>query len=151
MSIKSHLDADLFSEKLSHVFDFFHFKIILSLFIAYVSCLFNNQYNVLIGLFILIALDTLTGVWCAIRTKEVSSRGFYRATVKCLVYFIMLLVARIVDKSVPLPFASIIMDSFLVITESISILENIGKLGFMVPQVLISKLKALQKVEKKDE
>lgn len=151
MSTQSHLDSDLLLEKLSHLVQAFPIKIIFTSIISYFTYCFDGKYTILGSLFALIVFDTFTGVWCAVKAKEVSSRGFYRTTVKCLVYFIMLIVARIVDKSVLIPFASTIMDSFLVVTEAISILENISKLGFMVPQVIISKLKVLQKPEKKDD
>lgn len=138
---KTHLDINEMGRVVTKIIELFHIKIIIAFLFAYLASVFKSNYDILISLYLLILFDTITGVYVAIRAQTVSSRGFYRVAIKCLVYFIMLIVGRLVDKHCPVAVSSSIMDSFLVITESISILENLGKLGFPVPTKLLNILK----------
>lgn len=138
---KTHLDLNEMGRVLLKIIDFFHVKIVLAFLFAYLASVFKGNYDILVSLYLMILIDTITGVYVAIRAQTVSSRGFYRVAIKCLVYFAMLLISRLVDKHCPLNLSSTIMDSFLVITEAISILENLGKLGFPVPTKLLAMLK----------
>jgi len=140
MSGKIHYDQELITNFFIKVHEFFHIKFISGLILSGLCWAFDYDFGILIVMFTLIMIDTITGVWYAIKTKTVKSRGFYRVAIKMTMYFIMLLVASIVDKFIPLNIAFKMLQSFLVITEAISIFENIGKLGFPVPTVLLSKL-----------
>lgn len=142
MEAKSHIDVEGVKNIFEKLTEFALLKWLVANFFVLLAWSFNGKVEVLATIYILIALDTVTGVWIAAKKNEVSSRGFYRVVTKCFVYFIMLLVGRLVDKNIPLPIAAPILDAFLVTTEAVSILENFSKLGFPVPTILVNKLKA---------
>ena len=118
-----------------------YLKLIVAEIFMFWSWCFEGKTQIVFAVYLLILIDTVTGVIYAVRTKNVNSRDFSRSPMKCLIYFIMLLVSRIVDRTLPIPLASPIMDAFLVTTESVSILENFSKLGYPVPTFLVNKLK----------
>lgn len=138
---KTHFDMAIVEDLLKNIINFFPIKAILSLIGLSLSWIFNGDVEILKTIYILIGIDTFLGIWYAGKCRELSSRGFYRVAVKCTIYFLMIIVGRLVDKHAPIGFAAPIMDSFLVGTEAFSILENISKLGFPVPQKLIKLMK----------
>lgn len=138
---QSHLEYDTLKSLIVKIGELFHIKAIIAFFGLMMSYIFNGNTEILITIYILIGIDTLTGIAYACKKKRLHSRGFYRVTVKCLVYFLMIVVGRLVDKHAPIHFAAPIMDSFLCCTEAFSVLENIGRLGFPVPTKLMKLLK----------
>ncbi len=106
--------------------------------------LFDSRTEALITISVLICLDTFTGALKAWRSDKLSSSGFFRFALKCIVYFILMATAALVDKVMPVPFASIIMVTFLAATEAISVMENLGSMGYAVPTLLIKRLRALR-------
>lgn len=103
---------------------------------------FNGEYQALIAIFSLVTIDFLTGTHHAVKTNTWTSRRCREGIVKYFRYLTFMFVARMVDKVVPLPFAAPLMDSFIVINEAGSILENFDKLGHNVPLFLIEKFKS---------
>jgi len=120
-----------------------------SMVVCSYSWLFTD-IHVLIAVYILILFDTVTGFCKACKNENLSSGIFFRVVIKCSVYFILILTGRLVDKSVPIPFAATIIESFLVITEALSIMENLSQMGFPVPIKLVKLLKIFgeEKVKK---
>lgn len=119
----------------------FDFKIILSSFAVFFTWVFNGKFEAAYIIFTLFIIDNFTGLWYAWRTKNINSRDFSRSPQKLLVYCIMLIVSRLVDKTLPVCAASTVMDTFIVCTEAVSILENLYKLGYPVPTYLVTRLK----------
>ena len=119
----------------------FDCKIILSSFAVFFAWVFNGKFEAAYIIFTLFLIDNFTGIWYAWRTKNINSRDFSRSPQKLLVYSIMLIVSRLVDKTLPVCAASSIMDTFIVCTEAVSILENLYKLGYPVPTFLVTRLK----------
>lgn len=117
------------------------YKILVAQIFLFLSWIFNGKTEIVMAVYTLIVIDTITGVWIAAKSSNITSRGFFRAPVKCAVYFAMLAVSRLVDRTMPIPLAAPVMDAFLVTTESVSILENFSKLGYPVPMFLVTKLK----------
>ena len=150
MEAQSHLDYEGLKHVFSKLLDMIPMKIIIATLFTGISWVFDGKVQILATIYILIFLDTFTGVWFAVRQKSVSSRGFYRVITKCFAYFIMIVVGRLVDKNIPLPLASPIIDAFLVTTEAVSILENLGKLQFPIPMALITKLKSFYENKKEE-
>lgn len=145
MPAKFHVDPSYIQQVVSRFLDYVPLKAVGTAFLAFISWMFEGKAEVLGVVYILILFDTVTGLAIAWKQKSVASRGFFQVAVKCLVYFILILTGRLVDKVVPVPFASTIMESFLVITEAISIMENLGKLNFPVPLGLIKRMKVFTK------
>ena len=150
MEAKSHFDIEGLKHVFSKLLDMVPIKIIIANIFIGISWIFDGKVEILATIYILIFLDTFTGVWYASREKQVSSRGFYRVVTKCFAYFIMIVVGRLVDKNIPLPLAAPIIDAFLVTTEAVSILENLGKLKFPIPMALIGKLKSFYENKKEE-
>ncbi len=98
----------------------------------------RQQAVLVVGL--LLILDTATGFAYAFKQNNVSSKGFFRFAVKLCVYFTLIVTGRLVDKVLPYQFAAPVMESFLAITEAISIMENLSRCGFAVPVSLIKRL-----------
>lgn len=116
-------------------------KLFMSVIFILSSWIFNGDVEIIYAVFALIAIDTFSGVWIAVKGNSVTSRDFFRSPRKCFVYMIFLIVSRICDKHLPVHITAPVIDAFLVTTETISIFENFAKLGFPVPTFLISKLK----------
>lgn len=154
MDGKDNMSAQFELSQLKHILvklgEFFEVKLIVGYLFVFLSQIMDGSQQVIATIFVLLALDTLTGSYIAIKNKTFSSRGLYRGPLKFTVYFIFILVSRLVDKNIPLPFASPIIDCFLVCTEGYSIFENFAKLGFAAPTGLIERLKSLASNKKSE-
>lgn len=98
-------------------------------------------------LLIVIALDYLTGVACALKTKTLSSSAGYKGLVKKATIFIIVILAAQLDKMVNAN-NSLFRNCtalFFVANDSLSILENVGKMGMKLPTFLKTTLIKLQK------
>lgn len=113
-----------------------------------------------VGVLSLIAIDTVTGLWAALRTGEpVSSRKAGRIIDKLLAYGSVLAVMAIITHNVP-ALSSLqggAVTAWLTVamfTESISILENAHKLGVKTKWLtkwLKERLKEAQQIGEKKE
>lgn len=93
----------------------------------------------------LVLLDTLTGVVAVVCERErgetgapISSARFGRVLVKLLAYFSVVSVVAIGNNAIPgakeLEGASVTaVLTYIVVTEGISVLENVQRMGFKVP------------------
>ena len=117
-------------------------KAIIGMVAISLSWTFNGEYQALIAIFSLVILDFMVGTHGAIVRGEWSSRRSLAGVGKFGRYLSYMFVARMVDKVVPLPFASPLMDTYIVVTEAGSILESFQKQGCPVPTMLLTKLKA---------
>ena len=101
-----------------------------------------NEGKAFVAVFALVILDALVGVFRAIKKNEFTwSQGFKRSGQKFFVYIVMLLSSGILDIQFPGEYAMTTMKTFLMVTETISIMENIGELGWPVPLKLLEFLK----------
>jgi len=127
-----------------------HIKVALSAISFVGEFIFKAHEQALLTVFLLIILDTITGVIKAAKARNLGSREFFRVAIKLVIYSILMTCANLVDKALPLVIAMPIMYTFLAVTEGISILENIGESGFPVPTQILNKLKVMQKeIQKK--
>ena len=95
-----------------------------------------------VPVFALVILDAVVGVMKARKQGNFrGSAGFKRSAQKFLVYVVMLLAAGILDMEFPGQYASNTMKTFLMVTEAISIMENISALGWPVPLKILQMLK----------
>ena len=117
-------------------------KAVLGMMAIAISWSFNGEFEALIAIYSLVTIDFLTGTRASLVNKTWSSRRSIAGVGKFGRYLIYMLVARLVDKVAPLPFASPLMDTYIVVTEAGSILENFQKLGYPVPTMLLTKLKS---------
>lgn len=154
--------------QLKHIFeklgDFFHMKLLFSYIFIFFSWVINGSYEIVLTIFVLLVVDTITGTAIALSNKVLkkkglykgpesavfSSRGLYRGPLKLCVYAIFILVSRLVDKHIPFPFVSPMIDAFVVCTEAYSIFENFAKIGFAAPTTVIEKLKSFTSTKKSE-
>lgn len=110
--------------------------------VALLGCIFGYLYGgwsmLLQILLVLVVLDYLSGVAAAAVEGRVSSKEGFRRLPRKIIIFIMVAVGHMVDKMMGND-SSMIMDGvifFYASNELISIVENAGRAGLPVPQVL---------------
>lgn len=98
------------------------------------------------ALLVLIAFDLATALWAAYKTGvAIESRRIFKSASKLVIYLLFISAGHLT--SVILGDFTIVqygVASFLALTEFISIMENIGKMGYMVPQKLLNRLQELR-------
>ena len=101
---------------------------------------------VLFGVGALTVMDFITAMMREYKLKHpIESRKIIKTAVKLFVYGIMISSAYITEsvigiKSFDVPITEI-MATFIAITELVSILENVGDMGYVIPQKLLGSLK----------
>lgn len=97
----------------------------------------------LVALTVLVVLDLATGVWSTKNTGEpITSRRLFKTAVKWFVYLTLVAAAHLAETVVPgVSFVDESMLSFLALTELVSIMENVGKMGYTMPQKLLGMLR----------
>lgn len=97
-------------------------------------------------LLIVMALDYLTGVAGAFKTKTLSSSAGYKGLVKKATIFIIVILAAQIDKmlNVNNDLFRNCTAIFFIVNDSLSILENAGKMGMKLPSFLKTALIKLQ-------
>lgn len=117
--------------------------------IGFISEYFGALKFSYVILLVLIFLDTLTGVAKALKYRRFSCYGLRKFTKKIITYSISILTARLMELGINNLFEtsllSQILAAYLVITESVSILENLALLGVPIPadfiQILLGKIR----------
>lgn len=103
-------------------------------------------------LFALIMIDTGTGIAASLREGQgIQSRKLLSLAIKVVIYFTILASAHLADKALIMPInLGGFLNSWLVLVELISILENANRFGIPLPTVLIDFLKGkVRLMEKK--
>ena len=99
----------------------------------------------LIALVMLIVFDTITGIIASkYEGKEITSKRFANVIAKATFYFIAISSAHFIDDILGFEMAQYTMIVFIGVTEFISILENVGRLGYQTPQRLLNSLRDIQ-------
>ena len=106
---------------------------------------------------VLVLLDTATGVWAAfVSGRRVSSARFSRVFSKLLGYGSVMVVCGVATHVAPgaealQPLAVSAVLGFVTMTEGISILENVGRMGVKAPPFLLDWLRKRLKERPSDE
>ena len=101
----------------------------------------NYQFLGLLGL--LVVIDMITGVMASIKLKKsISSRRALKTVTKSVIYLLFFSVTYLMGSIVPDIEFFIVNGvlAFLVITESLSGMENIAKMGYSIPRRLLNQL-----------
>lgn len=120
---------------------------ILKAFIAYMvvvgTFFFGQIYNeALVAIVMLMVFDTVLGMAASWQEGQpITSRKFVTGVIKGIVYFTAISAGYFVDQTVPLEVAQSTMIAFVGVTEFISILENVGRLGYQTPKKLLNQLR----------
>lgn len=122
-------------------------KIIWGGIIAVLNYLFGGFDVVLRVLLVLIVIDYITGVISAIYNKKLSSEVGYKGLLKKVGILAIVAVGHMVSVGLNIPEIRSMVIGFYIANESISILENTGRMGVPLPQKLIDVLARLKNKE----
>lgn len=96
-------------------------------------------------LLLLMALDIITGIFKAFKSKNLWSRKSLFGYARKLLVLVMIILANVVDQVLNLEgvltFATVL---FYLANEGLSIIENMAQLGVLVPEKLADKLKHIE-------
>lgn len=122
-------------------------KIVTAIAFSLVSFLFGNLYqDALLGILMLMVFDTILGLMAAYHCGEpITSRRFSNAVLKGIIYFTSISAAYFADLTIPGSVIQSTMIGFVGVTEFISILENIGRLGYRTPRKLLNQLNEMRR------
>ena len=95
-------------------------------------------------LVVLVALDYISGVVAAFHLKEVNSYKGFWGIVKKIMLFIPVAVATMLDVVIGQEILRNLAIWFYIANEGISILENLGKIGVLVPPGITDALEQLK-------
>ncbi len=109
--------------------------------------LFGAWDPILQALIALVVIDYLTGILAAFFEKSLNSSIGYRGICKKICIFLMVALANILDSTGGLgdPWVRTCVIMFFIANESLSALENAGRVGVPLPEPLIA---ALEKIHK---
>lgn len=101
---------------------------------------------VVIAIFLLTIIDMATAIVAAkVTGEEITSRKFGNSAVKLVVYGTLIAGGSLVEIVLGFnPGLNEIMASFIAIREFISVIENMGKMGYVVPKKLLNTVKDLE-------
>lgn len=110
--------------------------------VLFLSFLFGDLYDdAIIAVVMLMLFDTILGVRSAwVEGNAITSRKFSRVVWKGFVYMVSISAAFFLDQTLPFVIAQTTMIAFVATTEFISILENMGRLGYATPKKLLNQL-----------
>lgn len=122
------------------------FKALVSLVVISFQFLFDPlQYQVMISIIVLLVIDFLTGVYASYRAGEpLVSYKIFRSALKTAAYFLLISAGYVSERAIGIHFIDETIMAFLAATELKSIIENISKAGFAVPQNLLKKLQDIK-------
>ena len=131
----------------SGIFEYFSIKSISSVALTIAAYLVGAEHiDAMNALMLLVVIDFITGLSSAKSTGEIiTSKKSMRSAIKVVVYSLLVTSAHLAENVLPGDsFFENIVISFLALTEFISILENIGRMGYAVPLKLLNKLQELR-------
>ncbi len=132
------------------IWDFIGIKLIPAVLIPAFGFLFGvNNSHIIQALLALIFFDFITGVFSAYHSGEIiKSKGIVRSAFKVAIYGLLISAGHLTDGVSPFPsFIQDAVTTFLALTELISIIENVGKMGYAIPKKLLHKLEKLRDEE----
>lgn len=124
-------------------------KVIVAIFLAIYGFFFDHsQLHSHVALFFLVLIDFFTGVSAAKRTGEkIKSAKIRHTALKMSAYFTMIASAHLAESGLP-SFLQVLDETvvaFLLVTELVSLLENMQRMGYETPKKLLEKLSEFKK------
>lgn len=141
-TIKQHL-----SEILTKGMESFDIKIITAFTLGIIESLIGKENQEgMSALMVLIVFDFITAIMAKHKMGEViESKKALKTVTKIVVYTLFVSASFISERAIPgTTFMDQIAISFLIITELISIMENIGRLGYAIPKKLLNTLSEMR-------
>jgi len=101
-----------------------------------------------IAVLMLMLFDTIMGVMASWQEGHpITSRRFSRIVQKSIVYLIAISAGYFTDTTIGITITQATMIAFIGVTEFISILENMGRMGYQTPRKLLNQLKDFQSLK----
>ena len=123
------------------LFSGYKLKTLLAFLFVVLSFGFDELHTkALIALMVLLWADSLSAMFVAYKTGvTISSAKFFRTPIKIAIYYGLIYFMHITEYGFPEPvrYLDDMMITFAVATEMLSILENVEKLGYPVPNKII--------------
>lgn len=136
---------DYLKEAWTSIFSYGICKMALSfIFTAFGLLVGVENYDILLGLGILILLDFLTGVMSSVRQgQSITSVRAIKTVTKSIVFLVFFAAANQTGLIIPgmYEFITTGIASFLALTEFISVAENVAKMGYSIPRKLLNQIK----------
>lgn len=120
------------------------FKLGLTTGLALMSFFIGEVYqDAVIAVMMLMLFDTITGVYASkLEGNIITSKRFVNKVRQSVMYLLAISAANFLDQTVPGQLVQFATIGFVAGTEFISIIENIGRMGYRTPQRLLNQLKA---------
>ena len=133
-------------EKLATLIEVTTLKFLTTGAVAFVTFFFGSIYNeALLAILMLLVFDTILGIAASVfEGRGITSRRFGRSLIKGIVYFTAISAGYFADQTIPYALIESTMIAFIGVTEFISILENMGRLGYKTPKKLLNQLQDIQ-------
>lgn len=98
---------------------------------------------------VLVTIDLITALMAEYKNgNPIESRKMLKSTTKITVYALFLAAIHLTEKIVP---GSTFLDeaalAYLALTEAVSVMENIGKMGYAMPLKLLNKMQELKETK----
>lgn len=105
--------------------------------------------GILLGVGALTIMDFVTAIMREYKLEHpIESRKIIKTAVKMFVYGLMISASYITESVIGIKAFNVpiteIMATFIAVTELVSILENVGDMGYVIPKKLLGKLKDYQ-------
>jgi len=127
--------------------EFFAVKFLPSFVIPVFGIFFGfDDQLILRAMLFLIIFDFITGIIAARNSGEViKSKGIVRSAFKVAVYGLLISAGHLTEQVTPGTwYIQDAVITFLALTEMISIIENVGKMGYAIPRKLLARLQKLR-------
>lgn len=120
-------------------------KVLASFIVAFAFFFGDVHTQGVIAVLMLMIFDTLVGVRASwVEGQAITSRKLSRVIQKSIVYLMAISAGYFTDITIGWHIVQATMIGFIGATEFISIIENVGRLGYQTPKKLLNQLKDFQ-------
>lgn len=120
-------------------------KLFASVVVAFLFLFGDFHTQGVIAVLMLMTFDTVLGVQASwYEGKAITSRRFSRVVQKGIIYLMAISAGFFTDITIGWHIVQSTMIAFIGVTEFISILENMGRLGYQTPKKLLNQLTDFQ-------
>lgn len=134
-----------FTSILTTVFEPTLTKIATSIVLTFMFLFGDFHTQGIIAVMMLMTFDTILGVMATYHEGQaITSRRFSRVVQKGAVYLIAISAGYFTDLTIGWSVIQTTMVGFIAVTEFISIMENVGRLGYQTPKKLLNQLEGFK-------
>ncbi len=120
-------------------------KLAVSLVITFAFFFGELHTQGIIAVLMLVTFDTALGVLASWQEgKPITSRRFGRVVQKLCVYMIAISAGYFTDNTIGWHMVQSTMVAFIAVTEFLSVMENMGRLGYETPKKLLNQLEGFK-------